>query len=96
MSDLINVGDRVNVFFDGRVEPEMNVEVLGIPDSARDSWRLKRMGGGLVYVQTFSKMIRTLESPIQKIKILIKEVSEIVSQSIEEAREEEGPFKDSE
>ena len=30
MSDLINVGDRVNVFFDGRVEPEMNVEVLGI------------------------------------------------------------------
>ena len=33
------------------------------------------MGGGLVYVQTFSKMIRTLETPIQKIKILIKEVS---------------------
>lgn len=68
MSDLINVGDRVNVFFDGRVEPEMNVEVLGIPDSAKDSWRLKRMGGGLVYVQTFSKMVKTLESPAKKSK----------------------------
>ena len=57
MTEKIEIGDRVNVFFD-RVDGEFNALVLGYPAGPGDCWRLKRLDDTVVQVQTYAKMVR--------------------------------------
>jgi hypothetical protein len=56
---MINVGDRVTVYFE-RVEAEYNAEVVAVPQKGTyGAWELKRLDGTPVYIQQYSKMIVT-------------------------------------
>lgn len=57
MSDIIEIGDRVNVFFP-TANAEFDVEVLYGPQDVGDSWKMKRADGTPINVQLFSKMER--------------------------------------
>jgi len=57
VNKTIEIGDRVNVYFDN-VANEIHAEVLHIPVQQGDCWRLRRNDGGIVYVNGFSKMIK--------------------------------------
>jgi len=61
--DRIKEGDWVQVFWEN-VEPEYPVEVLYMPVATGDSWHLRREDGTLVYVNSFSKMVK-VESPVE-------------------------------
>jgi len=53
----INVGDEVAVHFE-HVTSEYSLEVLSLPYETGQPWRLKRRNGDVIYIQSFSKMIR--------------------------------------
>jgi len=55
--ELILVGDRVNIYWEN-VESEHELEVLHIPVATGDSWILKDTFGRIIYVNSFSKMVR--------------------------------------
>lgn len=73
MMSQIEKGDRVNVFFD-RGEPEYNVQVMEFPAGFGDSWQLVRLDGTVVYVQTFTKMVRILSLEPEKRRGPVEEV----------------------
>ena len=54
---MIKKGDFVNVFFES-VEHEFGIKVLYVPSATGDSWHLERKDGTIVYIQTFTKMIK--------------------------------------
>lgn len=60
---MIKPGDRVTIYFE-RVEAEYNVEVVTVPQKSHEAWELKKLDGTIVYVQQYSKMIRS--NPIPK------------------------------
>lgn len=70
---MINVGDRVTIYFE-RVEAEYNVEVVRVPVRPHDPWELKRMDGVVVYVQTYSKMVRSIPIISKKAEIPVGSV----------------------
>jgi len=57
MTDKIQIGDKVNVFFEN-IDAEFDLEVLHIPVATGDSWHLRTENGTLIYVNMFSKMIK--------------------------------------
>lgn len=100
MSETINIGDRVSVFFE-RCEAEINVKVVNIPGGTGDSWALQRMDGTLVYVQTFSKIVRTLEikepAGVERKKgpiIAPREIQSDAGKMAPHNKESTSPFKD--
>ena len=57
MEYKIQEGDIVNVYWE-RIEGEYEVEVLYTPQDTGDSWRFRRKDGTIVYVNSFSKMVK--------------------------------------
>jgi hypothetical protein len=53
----IETGDTVNVYFEC-VEVIIGAEVISVPYEAGDSWILRDTDGRVVYVQSFSKIVR--------------------------------------
>lgn len=59
MSDRIEAGDKVDVFFE-RNAPIFYAEVLYTPQATGDAFHLKTENGHIVYVQNYSIMERLI------------------------------------
>lgn len=59
MADEIQVGEIVDVYLDTSEQVcYRDAEVLYIPQATGDSWRFKTKTGHILYVQTFSHILR--------------------------------------
>lgn len=55
--DRIKEGDTVNIYFD-RCDAEHEVEILYTPCSTGDCFKVKRIDGTIVNVQTYCKIVK--------------------------------------
>ena len=57
---MIKEGDIVDVYFE-YVGCELEVKVLSVPRATGDCWHLEREDGTLVYVNSFSRMVKKVK-----------------------------------
>ena len=56
--DKIEAGDIVSVFFNDELDRYyFNATMLYVPCATGDSWRIRAVGGQIVYVQQFETMV---------------------------------------
>jgi len=59
MKEKIQIGDKVDVYWEN-ISSEFNMRVLYVPCATGDSWRLRRLDGTVIYVNSFGKMVRKI------------------------------------
>lgn len=62
MNDMINKGDKVNVYFS--THPDIAGIVTHIPQIVNEPWHITTEDGDVVYVQQFDYMLKTGDAKV--------------------------------